>query len=479
MPTPLLSINDFSAGILDDETAQAGNGFQVGVEIDIHDKKGILRPSFGVSQESTMSSLIRDIDNYNNGTTENLYGATGSAMYKRSGGSWSLDRSFSGVTPLSEGPDVVTWNGSVWYTSKFNLGKLNVTTYADTYLTATLGESFPANDAAWKPMKPFLDKLYIGDGRYISTLDTAEVWDQTALTLPTGYRIRTMEVIGDRLAIACGGDSLTSGGAEFSTVFFWDGTSDLYESKVEVDAIGGIQAMKEVDNILYLFARNVAPPAPAGIDLFFYNGSDFELIKTVNNAPGETDSVFMNRNAVANYNNNLIFGTSRDSGGTSQLHGIWKWGRKNRNDPRSLILENLCSDGTESDVEIGAIKTIDNVYVFSNTTGSTNRVDVLSTTTANSNARMESQVYELNNDDQKTLIKGVKVFMRPLAASTSAVVKYDIDESGSYTTLGTITSTNQDNILYGIYKRGDTIRLRIEMNSNGTDRPEIYKINLY
>jgi hypothetical protein len=478
MTTALLTINDFSGGISTDETAQASNAFQAGVEVDIHDRVGILRPSFTLAQESTTTALVTAIDSFDGDGTDKLYGFDGSLIYQRTGTTWATDRTLSGTTALTDTPTMVKWNDAIYYATKNDVGRLTGTTYDDDYLTTVLSGTLPAQDAAWKPMKSFLDSLFIGDGRFVSSISTAPVFTQKALTLPLGFRIRDMEVIGDRLAIACGGDSATAGDSSKSTVFFWDGTSALPESRVEVDAIGGIQSIKNIDNILYLFTRNVAPPQPAGIDIYFYNGSDFDLLKTIPNAPGDTDSCRMYPNAVANYNNNLLVGTTRVSGGTNQNHGVWKWGRANRDFPRSLVLDNLTSDDEQSDVTIGSIFVFGDQYFVANKTGSTFRIDALSTTVASSAAYIESQVYELTNDEDPTLVKGVKIFAKPMPASTTVVVKYALD-GAAFSTLGTITSANQNDILWGIQQRADIIELRIEMTSNGVNRPEIYKISLY
>jgi len=478
MSTPLITINDFSGGMADDSTGQFDNSFQVGVEIDIHDKAGTLRPSFKLTQESTTSGFITSIDNYDGDGADKLYGFDGSRVYIRTGTTWAITRTLSGTTALLDTPEMIEWNGSIYYATKSDIGRLNGTTYDDDYLTTVALGTLPAQDDSWKPMTPFLDKLYIGDGRYVSSLETSTVFTAQDLVLPLGYRIRAMEVIGDRLAIACGSDSAITGDSSKSTVFIWDGTSDLYESKIEVDVIGGIQGLKNIDNILYLFARNIAPPAPAGIDIYYYNGSDFELLKSLPNAFEQTDSCRMYPNASANWNNNLIFGTTRSSGSTTQLHGVWKWGQTNRNFPRSLVVDNLISTNEASDVSIGAIKVFGNQYFVSSLSNGTNRIDALSTTTGNDNSYIESQVYELTNNEEPQLVTGVKVFAKPLPSGTSVVVKYAID-SGSFETLGTINSTNQTDILRGIYKRVDTLELRIELVPNGTDLPEITKISLY
>jgi hypothetical protein len=65
-----------------------------------------------------------------------------------------------------------------------------------------------------------------------------------------------------------------------------------------------------------------------------------------------------------------------------------------------------------------------------------------------------------------------------MPASTSVVVKYALDGE-AFQTLGTITSANQDDILFGVFRRGYTLELRLELVPNGTNLPEIYRVAIY
>ena len=485
MPNPLLIINDWSAGMIDDETAQASNGFQFGVGVDIHDRPGFLRPSYKAAAQTGIDGLVTAFSVFDGDGTEKLYAYDGAKIFKSSGGAFSTARTLSGVTALTDTPDMVLWDGCLWYSSKTDVGRLSATTFDDDYLTTVLSGTLPAEQAGWKPLCPYLDSyLLVGDGRYVSRLiepaTASGEFNQKALTLPEGYIIRCMEVVGDRVYIGCGGGDATDGDPKLSVVFVWDGTSENIERRIDVDCVGGIQGLKNIDNTLYLFARNISPPQPAGIDIYYFNGADFEKLKTIPCSPGETDSARTYANASANYNNDLLLGTTRAGGGTSQIHGVWKYGKYNRNFQRSLVLDNLIPAGTESDITIGAIAVWGDKYAFSSKTGaSTYAVNYLTNTTVNTTGFIESQVYELTNEDYGNLVKGVKVFANTLASGVSVAIKYDIDNAGSWTSLGTVTSANQETIIYGIYKLAQTIQIRLEFTPNGTNYPEIYKLAIY
>src|SRR6185295_17488811 len=341
MPNPLITIADFSGGILDDPTEQSSNGFQKIVGVDIFSKPGIMRPSVSTTAETTaaVTGFITAIDNFDGDGTDKLYGFDGSKIYKRTTTTWSVDRTLSGTTALLDTPTMVHWNGALYYATKTNVGRLTGTTYVDNYLTATLAGTLPAQDDSWKPMKGYLDKLFIGDGRYISSIDTSAIFTPQALVLPLGYRIRQIEIINDRLAIACGGDSATSSDNSKSTVFIWDGVDTKPEAIIDISAVGGSQALKTIDNTLFLFARNTTPPAPGGIDIYYYNGADFLLLKTVPTIDAESGDTRMYASAVENYNNDLIFGTSLVSHATGYMNGIYKFGRLRNKDGRALSLD--------------------------------------------------------------------------------------------------------------------------------------------
>lgn len=479
MPTPILTISDFSGGVLDDPTEQSSNGFQEIVGIDIFSNPGVLRPSPAFSNETSTAvvALITAIDNFDGDGTDKLYGFDGSKVYKRTTTTWSVDRTLSGTTALTDTPTMLKWNGAIYYATKNDVGRLTGTTYDDDYLTTVLSGTLPAQDAAWKPMKGFLDKLFIGDGRYVSSINTSAVFTAQELVLPLGNRIRQIEIINDRLALACGGDSATGGDPSKSTVFIWDGVDTKPEAIIEVNTVGGSQALKTIDNVLFLFARNTAPPAPAGIDIYYYNGADFELFKTIRNAPGETDSVRMYSNAVENFNNDLLFGTSIDSG-SGQLHGIWKLGRIRNGQGRVLTLASTLPSAEESNVVIGAVKVFGNQYFASYKEGSTYRV-AASSTTAMADGYIKTQYYEIDQSSFSGLVKGVKIFAKPMPSNTSITVLYDITDSGTYTSLGTISSTNQNDILYGIYKRVDRIQFKLYFTSSSQTFPEVFKIEVY
>ena len=110
------------------------------------------------------------------------------------------------------------------------------------------------------------------------------------------------------------------------------------------------------------------------------------------------------------------------------------------------------TDTKVSDTRIGVIKAYNNQFLWSWYDGSSYGVDGTSGY-RKTGARFESQKYELQNV-YGTLVRGVRFVGRPLAASTSVQIDYKIDNASSWTTLGTLDSTTQDDILYGIFKLG-------------------------
>ena len=79
-------------------------------------------------------------------------------------------------------------------------------------------------------------------------------------------------------------------------------------------------------------------------------------------------------------------------------------------------------------------------------------------------------------------MKGVQLnFRETLAAGCTVDVAYKIDEETGYTTLGTISSTNQNGILWGMNRRARKVKFKLTLRtvSDVTKSPQIVKINLY
>jgi hypothetical protein len=93
---------------------------------------------------------------------------------------------------------------------------------------------------------------------------------------------------------------------------------------------------------------------------------------------------------------------------------------------------------------------------------------------------IESPIYDFDAPGVTKVFTGIKVRTAPLPANTTISVEYQIDESGSWTTAGTLSTDNETDHLVSLAgvgsstKKGDTIQVRLGLaSSDGADTPEV------
>lgn len=132
---------------------------------------------------------------------------------------------------------------SAHYTSSTGAGNggmevlgINTLYYAQTAVLGQLSSdgtfsnnfaSFSTSVAGPRPMKVFAGKLHIGNNNLISTVDSSGTFTSAALTLPVGFTVRSLEVLGDYLVIAADFSS-------FTRIFLWTGGTATYQESYDL-----------------------------------------------------------------------------------------------------------------------------------------------------------------------------------------------------------------------------------------------------
>jgi len=478
---PKITIDGFDRGIVLDPTKQIRNGFNFCSGIDIYREPGILQVSqtMAAMTEAAATNNITDTINWMVKYSDDgkVYGLGAGRIYdynKTEANKWKLVHA-DGNTGVGNG--MMEYNGNLHWASNGSLGKFDGTTWTDSF------KAFSADDNTWHPMTTYLGKLMIGDGRYIATLDSDDTWVATDLTLPAGYRVRSLGVYGDRLVIGTWRGSNIYEQPE-ATLFTWDGINGHEEENSWTKKKSGILAMAPSPwgNTLIVFAG-------VGGDIYEFNGAELKWltrIPKINRSLGYYGVV--NPGAIAEYMGNLIFGFS--AGTSSALmapyYGIYTLGQQAPEGKISLIKSHIPSVGEQNSLRISSILQAGTNQFYaawrhSATTYGVDKLDIADTPA--SGPYWESQVYEVSKSNQKELIKGVGIIARPLVATSNLVVEYKLDNEASWQSLGTVTSTNQGQVLKGINKRAKTIQIRLEFVNSGTGSgntsPQIQKINIY
>jgi len=245
MAINILQINRLYGGIADTETFGTPGSYADGYNLDIHDKADVLIPSKRTVKEtaSVITDQIKWMTTMDDGTIYAL--ADNGKIYKRTTGAvWTLDHT---DTNGGNGQGLQAFNGDFYYASENNLGRYDSTgmSYNDNQ------ETFDNGDDAWHPMTVWgVGRLYIGDGNKVATVETSGLFVPDALTLPEGYRIRSIVPISDQL-LAIGtwrGTDITKN--EDGRIFMWDGVSDSFNTDVIVRD-GGVLSMGFSHPFLY------------------------------------------------------------------------------------------------------------------------------------------------------------------------------------------------------------------------------------
>ena len=454
---PIITIDNFDAGILADGTTPATNGGQMFRNVDIHRDDSILQLSQALAQETDVFTdlplwIVRD-DN----EAVSKYWALGSSgkLYKTNspGGTWTVHASVGG-----SGQGLHVYNGRRYYCT-------------DDQLVASDGVTNEIDsDNLWHPMVTYIGKLMGGAGRYIFTLESDGTFTKRALPLPAGHRVKSLRVYGDRLVIGTWkGESITD--EADSTLFKWDGVSDFPDEPFYLQE-HGMNALVTWENILMDFA------GIAG-NLYVFNNAFLDKAKQIPNVDAEGgDYVYVHPGAVSQFQGNVLAGVSVGSG--SAFAGVYTFGRKTEDLPFAMSLSHLISTGsTDSDVEIGAVLTVGtNRFLVGWRDDTSYGMDLVDTSARYSSGYIDTQKYEVAEGSEIKKIKGVAVTAKPLG-STTLTVSYDADETGSFTSAGTITSSNQNEVLYFNNVRAKVIQIRVTLNGSSNTSPKIKRIEIY
>jgi len=474
MLKPKITIEGFDRGLIPSPTEQVKNAFNMCSGIDIFKNPGILQISkkLDAMDEAASTDDITDtikwMVKYSN--DNKVYGLGNGRIYDYNNtvaNKWSLVHTDanSGV-----GNGMLEFNGNLYWASNANLGQWTGAAWTDSH------QAFTADDNAWHPMVIYRGKLTIGDGRYIATLDSSGTWKATALTLPDGYRVKTLEVYGDRLIIGTWRGTAVYDQSE-ATIFRWDGVDPTYEHALTIKE-AGVHAMKVWRNMLIVFAGVKG-------NIYAYDGSALIKIAQIPDFGADTGRfAVVYPGAVGEYMGNLVFGFSAgtSSSDMAPYYGIYMLGQATPNGPIALVKSHNMSAGDQNDTVVGAIlQAGTNVFWASfkySTTYGVDKIDPGNILT--SGVYFESQIYNLVPSHRKELVNGIEaVFNGTLHSSESFVIKYKLDGASSWSTLGTITSANQFDILRGIRARAKVIQVRGEPDGSTTNTPELIRVNIY
>lgn len=283
----------------------------------------------------------------------------------------------------------------------------------------------------YHPMARFLNKVLVGNERYVATLEAVDIYDPHTLVLPSGHRVRSFAFWREFVAIGTvRGESITD--FDSGRIFFWDGISDEINFYIDVPE-GGINAMLSARGNLFFIAGYSG-------DLMLYQGGDMAF--KIKRMPGfERGDVFEVAPGSMNmWKSLLMFGTGESTSSTIE-RGVYSWGALNQRILESMNMEHPTSLGVQkdSDTVIGTVTASGaNLYIGWQS-GTTYGIDVVeaSNDPYQQEATYETLITDSGSTSKKTLPTIYRVDFKPLREGESVTIKFRKNREDNFITLKT------------------------------------------
>ncbi len=191
-------------------------------------KKDAVSATTIASADYHLKGLVEWISKWDAVSANSLYGyipdisaaGTGLLLYNTSGtNTWVSAKITSAATG---GGGLGILSATMYYGQDTVLGQVtSANVYTNNFATFTAGAATP------RPMKVFAGVLNIGNNNLISTVDSTGTFAAAALTLPSGFVVNSLEVLGDFLVISA--DNGT-----FARIFLWTGGTATYQEAYDL-----------------------------------------------------------------------------------------------------------------------------------------------------------------------------------------------------------------------------------------------------
>jgi hypothetical protein len=419
----LIVFDKFYGGLADGDRLGTDGSFRWGYGLDYKSNPDAITANLALAKASStnvtglMKYLVYDPSG------DKVYGCDDGGKIYSNTTNWTSLRTVANST----GQGLELYKGVIYYRQNTQIGTytISTTTFVDDWKKSADNVQTATGFAT---IKAFLNLCCFANGRYLATLDDAGTFTYNKLTFPSGTYVRDLEVRGEYLAIAVN-DNADLAKSTRGWIYYWDGTSSTYNFFNEVQEGGGISSIQANQDSVFIFAGNAG-------NIYLDTGR-VSKIKRLPFVGKQT--IYVNPGADCNFRGLLTFGPA---GGTSTTvkRGVYEFGQPNINYPTSLNFSYPISTGTMTGtgVEVGAVLNVGPQIYVGWKDAATYGVDLLSATVNQLSVVYESRMVNLPT---KGIFNRFKLFFKPLAANESIELKYDPDQTGSYTSLGTATHT--------------------------------------
>lgn len=441
MPKKPTTFSDFFRGI--GKSRFFKGGFDSLIGIDIHTELGSARSSLAMVKESgtTVTELCKAaVVSPSNGDSFWFSSSSGKIWKRTSAGVWSLVHTNTQGACLG----ALYFNGFIYYASASKLGRQAIGVASSEATWTSQNDSwatFTNADASYHPMAEQNLALYIGDGKFVASVDSAAAFSANALDLTVEHRITALAPFEDDLLIG----TLVHTNANRSGVYRWDTYSASWTVVDYVDEIG-VNMFIPADNLMYAQIGTVG-------NIYVYTGSAMELFKTLRD----------HNNTITT--DVLAYGATNLNGLPliAQARGVFSLGRRDRDMPIALNIEYAPAGGQGTTP--GAIAAIGSQVLYANGT----QVDKLDTNRANG---------QIITPIALGTFERIRVIYDSLPSGTSITIDTKADGASSWTSQTVVTDSTNENVVYtsSVINNKNSLQARITLNSSTSNSPIIYLI---
>lgn len=380
---------------------------------------------------------------------------TASDFMKYDGSVWTKISDTGG-----NGVDVCDYKDYVYYTYPSNIGRYGTLSSSPSANDDWARVDEAAGSNSWGMMTVAGEKLWILN----HTTNAIDSYDGTtflpsALDFPSKWTLVNILPLGYKLAIAL--NYMGKG-----KICFWNMADASWNWE---------QEFPEKIFTMCNFLEGLAVITEKG-DIYYTNGTSMTYLKGFEKGYlGQPCLTLANvrANSMIEHNHRIYIGV--EFGGTSKYvnglysiglsEGVWK-----------LNCEKAyTSDDLMTAMGVSGTYLLFSYYDQSATDAMTFKIPGL--TNAYNSFEWQSPVFDFGTGLKK-YVNETEIFTKKLVASNSLVVSYEADYSGSWTALGTISTTGTTYTRLDVPYKGRKLRLKIVGTTSGTATPEVVEVRI-
>ena len=294
------------------------NGFDNLVNCDVHSEPGALKCQLALILDSATPNEACIQATAANGDTFFASTASGKIWKRTAAGTYSL------VHTNGQGSNVGIrfFNSNLYYATTAKLGKITEAFASSEASWSEEDDSFGTftNSGAYKPMYELNLSLFIGDGKYLASVDSAGDFSANSLDIYADQIITTITGVGTDLLIG----TIMGANKSYSKVFLWDTISASWTIEDDVPEIG-VNCFIPTDNITF------AQCGTAGW-IYYWTGAKMEKFKQIRSV-----TTGVNHYASTKLSGKALYGVATK---VFSLH------RADKDFPYSIVQEYTATTGT-------------------------------------------------------------------------------------------------------------------------------------